>query len=315
MRVHRAVLIVLLGLFLLAGTGSPCQAQGRLDGDRVLRHVEVLAGDAFQGRATGTEGGARARAYVRDAMASIGVEAFGSYEQPFRFAARNGDVVEGGNVIGFVRGTERPDRFMIVSAHFDHLGVRGGEVFNGADDNASGVAVLLGVAAWFKAHPPAHSILFAAFDAEEEGLRGARAFLAHPPVDSSAIILDVNLDMVSRSDKGELYAAGAYHRPYLKPYLTEVSSRSGITLRLGHDRPELGYDDWTSASDHGVFHEAGIPFVYFGVEDHPDYHRPTDDFERIMPEFFLAAAETILDALVTFDAHLDAIRTHIDRAP
>ncbi|WP_456425466.1 M20/M25/M40 family metallo-hydrolase [Rhodocaloribacter sp.] len=306
---------LVMACLLACVPGGVSRAQARVDGERLLRRVETLASDAFAGRATGTEGGAKARAYVRRAFADLGLEAFGAYAHPFRYRASAGRVIEGANVLGFVRGTERPDSFMVVSAHFDHLGVRGGEVYNGADDNASGVAVLLAAAAWFKDHPPAHSILFAAFDAEEAGLRGARAFMADPPVDPAAIVLDVNLDMVSRSAKGELFAAGTHQAPYLEPYLTKTARRSAVSLRFGHDRPELGHDDWTSASDHGVFHEAGIPFIYFGVEDHPDYHRPSDDFERISPEFFVAAAETILDALVTFDAHLGAIRAHAARNP
>ena len=315
MKVGRVGQVLMMGFLVAGATGRVCTAQGRVDGALLLRRVETLASDAFEGRATGTEGGAKARAYIRQAFADLGLEPFGTYVHPFRYETRDGRTVAGGNVLGFIRGTERSDSFMVVSAHFDHLGVRGGKVYNGADDNASGTAVLLAAAAWFKAHPPAHAILFAAFDAEEAGLRGARAFMADPPVDPSTIVLDVNLDMVSRSAKGELFAAGTYQNPFLKPYLSEVARRSGVTLRFGHDRPALGHDDWTSASDHGAFAEAGLPFVYFGVEDHPDYHRPTDDFERIEPDFFIAAAETILDALVTFDAHLGAIRAHAARNP
>lgn len=308
MKTRQAWVGLVMACLVASAPGRLSRAQTRVDGERLLRHVETLASDAFAGRATGTKGGAKAQAYVQRAFADLGLEPFGAYAHPFKYETRGGRMIEGGNVLGFVRGTERPDSFMVVSAHFDHLGVRGGEVYNGADDNASGVAVLLEAAAFFKAHPPAHSILFAAFDAEEAGLRGARAFLEDPPVDPAALVLDVNLDMVSRSEKGELFAAGTYQAPYLKPYLAEAARRSAVSLRFGHDRPELGHDDWTSASDHGAFFEAGIPFVYFGVEDHPDYHRPSDDFARISPEFFVAAAETILDALVTLDAHLGAIR-------
>src|SRR5690606_566789 len=141
--------------------------------------------------------------------------------------------------------------------------------------NASGVAALLALARHFAASPPEHTIVFAALDAEEGGLRGARAFLADPPPDANAIELTVNMDLVSRNERGELYAAGAHHHPSLRPHLERIAERAPVKLRLGHDSPDLGSDDWTSQSDHGVFHAAGIPFVYFGVEDHPDYHRPT----------------------------------------
>ena len=76
-------------------------------------------------------------------------------------------------------------------------------------------------------------------------------------------------------------------------------------LRLGHDQPGVpGQDDWTSASDHGPFHAAGLPFVYFGVEDHPDYHQPTDDVEQVNPSDFHASVQTILSALRALDAAL-----------
>ena len=93
--------------------------------------------------------------------------------------------------------------------------------------------------------------------------------------------LDVNLDMVGHSERGELYASGTYHTPSLTPALERVAARAPVKLLLGHDRPEQGHDDWTNQSDQYAFHKAGIPFVYFGVEDHKDYHKPPDDFETL----------------------------------
>jgi len=87
--------------------------------------------------------------------------------------------------------------------------------------------------------------------------------------------------------------------------LESVADRAPLALRLGHDRPDAPEgDDWTTQSDHGAFHAAGIPFVYFGVEDHPDYHRPTDDFEAVNPADFVGAARTVLAALRALDAAL-----------
>jgi len=82
-----------------------------------------------------------------------------------------------------------------------------------------------------------------------------------------------------------------------------------VTLLAGHDRPDLSPgDDWTHASDHGPFHEAGIPFLYFGVEDHEDYHRPTDTFANIDADFLLRAVETVRHAVELLDAELQARR-------
>jgi hypothetical protein len=123
--------------------------------------------------------------------------------------------------------------------------------------------------------------------------------------------------MVSRGDGGALYAAGAHHTPALKPLLERVAEHAPVKLLLGHDRPELGKDDWTWQSDHGAFHRQKIPFVYFGVEDHRDYHKPTDDFEAITRTFFLKSADTILGAVDALDANLEAVQQddHPSEAP
>ena len=139
------------------------------------------------------------------------------------------------------------------------------------------------------------------------GFSGSRAFVATPPVPKERIALNVNLDMVSRSDKREIFIAGTYHTPALKAPLEEVARRAPITVLFGHDRPKAiagGVDDWTSQSDHGSFHAAKIPFVYFGVEDHADYHKPTDTADKINRGFFVDVAETILCAILALDVKL-----------
>lgn len=281
---------------------------GTLDAARLLEDLRVLSADAMEGRGAGTKGGATARAYVARRFADAGLRPLGStFEQPFELPARAGGAKTGVNLVGHVVGRSHPERFIVVTAHYDHLGVRDGVVYNGADDNASGVAVLLQLAARFGgARRPENSIVFAALDAEEVGLVGAHALVKRLREEKRAVALNVNLDMVSRSARGELHAAGTHHTPSLRPALERVAARAPVKLLLGHDRPEQGRDDWTNQSDQFAFHRAGIPFVYFGVEDHADYHKPTDDFGAVTPDFFLRAAETILDAVETLDADLDA---------
>jgi Zn-dependent M28 family amino/carboxypeptidase len=278
----------------------------RVDSARLLGDVRVLSADSLQGREAGTAGGEKARNYVAAAFQRAGLKPFGeSYAQPFEFGGPDGSRRRGTNVVGYVQGTADSGRYIVVSAHYDHLGVRGGQVYNGADDNASGTATLIAIAEYFGARRPLHSIIFAAFDAEEMGLQGARAFVARPPVARGALAVDVNMDMVSRSDAGELYVAGTHHYPFLTPSVERVAARAPVKLLRGHDQPSLAPgEDWTSSSDHGPFHEAGIPFVYFGVEDHKDYHKPTDDYATITPAFFTRAAETIVDFVIELDRDL-----------
>jgi len=300
---------------LLAPTSSCASAQStgtveavpQIDRDRLLADARVLSADSLEGRAAGTAGGRKARAYVVAAFSRIGLTPFeGGFERPFTTTVKSGAGAAAANVVGFLRGSELPDRYLVVTAHYDHLGVHDGQIFNGADDNASGTSGLLALAAYFAEHRPRHSILFAALDAEELGLQGARAFVASPPVPKSALALDVNMDMVGRNERGELYAAGTHHYPSLKPLAQRVAARAPVKLLLGHDTPGLPPgDDWTNSSDHGPFHAAGIPFVYFGVEDHADYHKPTDDFDRMPPEFYVSAVRTVADFVAEADRTLD----------
>jgi Zn-dependent M28 family amino/carboxypeptidase len=295
-----------LGLALILAAG--CAAGQAVVTPDVRSHpmvdaVYVLAADSMEGRAAGTAGNARARRFLLAQLRRIGVEPLGDgFEHPFSFQDRQGQAVQGVNLVAVVRGTTQPERYLVVTAHYDHVGIRNGQTYNGADDNASGTAAVLELARRLKAEPPRHSVILALLDAEEMGLRGAAAFVATPPVPKEALVLNLNMDMVSRSPDGVLWAAGTSHNPHLKPLLEAIIPTAPVTLKLGHDTPADGAaNDWTTQSDHGAFHRAGIPFLYFGVEDHPGYHQPTDDAEAITPAFYVNAVETIWRVLVAVD--------------
>ena len=287
-----------------------------INADQLLEDVRILSADAMEGRGTGTAGGAMARAYIVRRFADAGLKSlWPSYEQPFELpAGEGGEARRGTNVVGYVRGKSHPDRFVVVTAHYDHLGIRNGQIYNGADDNASGVAALLQLAAHFGREQPDNSMIFAALDAEEIGLIGAFALVRALRAERRDLALNVNLDMISHNDRGELYAAGAYRTPALRPLLERVAARAPVRLLIGHDRPEQRHDDWTNQSDQYAFHKAGVPWVYFGVEDHKDYHKPTDKFETITPAFFVHAVETILDAVRLLDTELPAVEKKKDGA-
>ena len=289
-----------------------------VDREQLMKDLRALSDPSLEGRRTGTPGGLKARAWVEAQFAAIGLAQAGSsgYQQPFEFEHRSVRGVlspgrpfrttysDAANVIGKVDGTTSGARAIVVSAHYDHLGVGDGTTYPGADDNASGVAVLLAIARQFRAAAPRHPILLVAFDAEELGLRGAEALVGSSLLPATAVALNVNLDMVSRNDDNEIFAAGAYHAPWLRPILDDVQRRSAVKILFGHDRPMVqagGVEDWTSQSDHGMFHQAGVPFVYFGVVDHADYHQPTDTADKINSRFFGDVADMIVEAVVTLD--------------
>jgi len=273
-----------------------------LDSAQLLGDLFRLSHDSMAGRAAMTPENAKARAYLVSELRRLGLSPVGaSFEQPFAMPRRNRpDSVKGVNVVAQVRGTQTPERVIVVSAHYDHVAPRNGNVYNGADDNASGTAALLQMAAHFQRHRPAHTLIFAFFDAEEMGLLGARAFVAAPPVPLAQIVANVNMDMVARGDNGTLWAVGTTPHPVMKPIVEALVPAAPVTVKMGYDSG-TGRDNWTSLSDQGAFHAQGIPFVYFGVEDHADYHEPTDDPEKVNAGWYYNAARTIAAFVTRLD--------------
>lgn len=272
------------------------------DADALLDRVRFLSLDSLEGRRTGEKGGLIARDYVVSQFKKNGISPLLSeYTQPFSFEGRRDKkTYEGANVLGLIKGTEHPEKHIVISAHYDHVGVNNGEIYNGADDDASGTSAIIAIAEYLKNNPPKHSVIIAAFDAEEMGLRGAAHFLEANTIPKEQIALDINLDMVGRNDNNELYVVGTNLYKQLQPAITDLELPENFKLSVGHDGLD-GKDNWVSSSDHGPFHRQEIPFLYFGVEDHKDYHKPTDDFEFIQPEFYAKAVAVIISVLERID--------------
>ncbi|MDP2117703.1 MAG: M28 family peptidase [Brevundimonas sp.] len=276
-----------------------------------LEDVRILSADEMQGRDTGSPGGEMARNYIVGRLEALGVAPppMGRL-QPWEMESRGrlGPVTYNGvNVIGMIPGTRRPDRYIVVTAHYDHVGVNAeGQVFNGADDNASGVATMLALAADLKRQAPEHSVLIVALDGEERGLLGARHFVEAPPMPLESIAMNLNFDMTARAETdGKLWVTGTYQHPTFRPMLEGIPANGAVALAFGKDTPQdTGADNWVEASDHAAFHRAGVPFLYLGVNYHPDYHRPSDDFDKIIPSVFISATELSIAAFRALDSSL-----------
>ena len=298
--INRFFLLAFLFLFYF----NSSSAQHLINKDSLLAHVQELSSDKYEGREVESTGNELARAYILQRFQNIGLNSFdSSYIHPFKFYSRfTRKTYQGKNLIGYVPGYKDADIFVVLSAHYDHVGIKKRKIYNGADDNASGVGALIEIARYLVQHPLPYSIIISAFDAEEIGLRGADAFVEDPPVKLDSILLNINMDMISRNKDNEIYICGTAYSPFLRPPLDSLAKEAPIKVSFGHEAPEsTGADDWTHASDHGKFHRKEIPFLYFGVEDHEDYHEPTDDFEKIMPDFYHKVSEFILQCLTTLE--------------
>ena len=293
--------LLLLLIILIASPGL--QAQVSLQEGQLLHDLQILANDSMQGRKTGTAGGERARRYITKRFGEIGLQPYqDNFKHPFSIKSGNPQKsLQGVNVLGYINGDS--DKIFVISAHYDHEGIKNGNIYNGADDNASGVSALMAIAKYFVQNPLRHTLLFAAFDAEELGLLGSKSFVVDEMIPIENIKININMDMISRNGNHEIYVAGTYHYPQFISIVNSVDLNSPVDILLGHDNPALK-DDWTFSSDHGPFHSKKIPFLYFGVEDHEDYHKPTDDVENIDTEFYHQVVEMIMKIIIELDRKL-----------
>ncbi|MFQ5690115.1 MAG: M28 family peptidase [Gemmatimonadota bacterium] len=270
-----------------------CPSARQLVGDasEPLAAVRYLADDALEGRLAGSRGARCAAAYIAGEFRRLGLVPAGEeggYFQSVPLASAvnpHGPGGAGRNVIGRLpgSGTARKAEVVVVGAHYDHLGRGGfgsvnpkdvGQIHNGADDNASGVGTLLAIAERLAARPAlARSVLFIAFTGEELGLLGSAYYVQHPTVPLGATVAMVNLDMVGRLDSKPLIVNGAGTTAEWKALVSSADESVGLELAFGPS----GY----GPSDQTSFYSADIPVLHFFTNVHGDYHRPTDDWEKV----------------------------------
>ena len=254
--------------------------------------VTFLADDALEGRAIGTPGEEKAAKYIADAFEAIGLSPKGTegYFQPFTVkkstspheqavVGTDGEGVTGRNVAGLIdNGGEHT---IIIGAHFDHLGYGSeGSLFrgeptihNGADDNASGTAAVIQLAKILKAKKSNYNFLFLAFSGEENGLWGSNYFSKNSTVDLADVNYMINMDMVGRmNDEKTLAINGVGTSPSWDISLNAANSDS---LKLVKSESGVG------PSDHTSFYLQDLPVLHFFTGQHEDYHKPTDDADKI----------------------------------
>jgi hypothetical protein len=249
---------------------------------RLEELVRSLAAPEMEGRRG--EGGRKAAAFLIEEFQRLKLKPLfdGAYVQEIP-AAEQGRI-QGRNVGAVLPGQdpELRGQWIIVSAHFDHLGKRGAVVYPGADDNASGVAMMLEVARSTSMAPqrPRRSLMFIGFDLEELGLFGSRYFVAHPPVPLEQIALFITADMIGRALAGvcrdQVFILGTEHAPGLRSWLAQAATDQPLKLgMLGSDLLIL------NRSDYGPFRTRRVPYLFFSTGENPCYHSPEDKPETL----------------------------------
>lgn len=283
---------------MLALAGSAASAQRCPDASTLTRRFEqplatvrYLADDALGGRLAGTREERCAGDYIAAQFRRLGLRpggADGTYFQTLPLASAinpHAPAGSGRNVIGVLEGSDPglKQQVVVIGAHYDHLGTGGfgslapdsRAVHNGADDNASGVAALIEAARVLSTGThPASTVVFIAFTGEEEGVLGSAYYASHPALPLASTRAMLNMDMVGRLGTGTLIVSGTETASEWKDILPEAARKhgiSGVTLR----------PDGYGPSDHTSFYAKDVPVLHFFTNAHVDYHRPTDDWEKV----------------------------------
>ena len=276
---------------------------------RIKEDVAFLANDDLEGRQTGTEGEKKAAEYIAMRFEGLGLSGKGTkkYYQEFSFLPKtdphkevefttNQDgTITGRNVIGYI--DNQAENTVIIGAHYDHLGY-GGEgslyrdsikaVHNGADDNASGTAVMLDLARKLRGQNTNNNYLFMAFSGEEMGLLGSNYFVKNPTIDTKAVSYMINMDMVGRLKQDStlaVYGVGT------SPMFKQVLNAHNDKFKLIENESGVGPSDYTS------FYLADIPVLHFFTGQHEDYHKPSDDSEKLNYEGMEKISTYVFDVI------------------
>lgn len=271
------------------------------------KDMEYLASDKLEGREFGSNGEKEAAKYLVKRFKKLGLEPKGTdgYYQVFsvkpkynphaKVQADTSKALEGRNVIGYI--DNQAQYTVVIGAHFDHLGygAQGSlseetAIHNGADDNASGVTVMLQLADWLQEKYSNNNYLFIAFSGEEKGLWGSNWFVKHPTVELASINYMLNMDMVGRLDQEKKLAVyGTGTSPTWNTFLEKIAESNGIKM--------ISKESGVGPSDHTSFYLADEPVLHFFTGQHDDYHKPTDDADKINYEGMKVVQKFIEDVI------------------
>lgn len=340
---RRPVFALVLSLFALAACApsppaTPARRDDRVapDSSAIRRDVEHLASAALEGRGTGTAGNDSAAAYIARRFESLRLATLPNgcpspagtlqtrcgrkYFQPF--VARSAAAAHAGlpselpsqNVVAVLRGSDPAlaGEYIVIGAHFDHLGRSGASALdpdsteairNGADDNASGTAAVMELARLLSRHAPRRSVVFVTFSGEELGLLGSQRFVDRSPVPIERVVAMLNFDMVGRLRNDRVIVYGVETATEMRALVDSAAAGTGLQVR--------GVGDGFGPSDHSSFYARGIPVLHFFTDLHEDYHRATDDADKVSADGVgrvVGLAERVVRAIADRDARLTLVR-------
>jgi Zn-dependent M28 family amino/carboxypeptidase len=286
-------------------------------------NLYVYASDYFQGRETGTVGQRRAVDFLQNFYSTQGIEeAKGTenYTQPMKLNIK-GVEVETENVAAIIKGSKFPDEYIVISSHLDHIGIKNGEINNGADDDGSGTVALLEIAEAFKmaadvGQGPKRSLIFLHVTGEEKGLLGSSYYAKNPLYPLTQTMTNLNVDMIGRTDpKREdkdpnyIYLIGSDRLSQDLHDISEATNTKYTQFKLDYTfNEEKDPNRFYYRSDHYNFAKNNIPVIFYFNGTHEDYHKPGDTPDKIMYDLLAKRIQLIFYTAWELANRTDKIR-------
>ena len=338
MKLIKITLFVLVSLAASCGTPKETKIKKGLDSyltdisiERLRTNLTVIASDEMEGRETGSEGQKKAGRYIIEFYQKNGItfpkgatDYYQKVPAAFLNAKRNENLPDSENIWAFIEGSEKPDEIVVLSAHYDHVGIKNGEVYNGADDDGSGTVALMEMAAAFQkakneGNGPKRSILILHVTGEEHGLHGSRYYSENPLFPLQNTVADVNIDMIGRRDdlhkdtNNYVYVIGSDYLSTDLHKICEDINKEYTQLILDYKYNDRNDPNrFYYRSDHYNFAKHNIPSVFLFNGIHADYHKPGDDVSKI--EFDALTKRTQYAFAITWEIANREKRLAIDRS-
>jgi Zn-dependent M28 family amino/carboxypeptidase len=294
-------------------------------------HLYIVASDEMQGRETGSAGQKKAGEYLINQYKTNTVSypkgATDFYQRvpsSFLNAIRNENLPDSENIWAYIEGSEKPNEVIVISAHYDHIGIKNGEIYNGADDDGSGTVALLEIAQAFskakkEGHGPKRSLLFLHVTGEEHGLLGSSYYSQNPLFPLANTITNINIDMIGRHDEfhndssNYVYIIGSDFLSTDLYTICENANKNYVNLFLDYKfNAKTDPNRFYYRSDHYNFAKNGIPSVFLFTGVHADYHKATDEVDKI--EFDALAKRTQLAFTIAWELANRENRPVVDKS-
>jgi Zn-dependent M28 family amino/carboxypeptidase len=297
---------------------SPTTYMNSITASDLKTHLTIVASDEMQGRDTGSAGQKKAGQYLIDQykintvpFPNGATDYYQKVPASFLNAIRNQNLSDSENIWAYIEGSEKPNELIVISAHYDHIGIENGEIFNGADDDGSGTVALLEIAQAFskakkEGHGSKRSILFLHVTGEEHGLLGSRYYTDNPLFPLANTITNINIDMIGRHDafhndsSNYVYLIGSDYLSTDLYKICENANKNHVNLFLDYKFNDKNDPNrFYYRSDHYNFAKNNIPSVFLFNGVHADYHKATDEVDKI--EFDALAKRAQLAFTIAWD--------------